>query len=176
MFEWRINLYPPNPIRLIPALGVLDGYVAAPHFERLRASLWAHKAVPSLRGLGVVGLDEMTGLVGHNADFDVLGLGSVTVMEAGGTTVYPSGTWVPVDLLANSASRLDRLDETSIDIQQRQSSISGTNLTQFDHFQGTQEQTTAPTALSLSSPHSSAMSSIAANLESRAAISSSGGS
>ncbi len=176
MFEWRINLYPPNPLRLIPALGVLDGYVAAPHFERFRATLWAHKAVPALKGLGVVGLDEMTGLVGYNTDFDVLGRGSVTVMDAGGTTVYPSGTWVPVDLLANSASRLDQEDENSIYIRQQRSSISGANPTQFNHFQETHEQTTAPTVLSSSSPPSSAMSSKAANSRSKAAISSSAGS
>lgn len=163
MFEWRINLYPPNPLRLIPALGVLDGYVAAPHFERFKATRWAHKTLPRLNGLGVVGLDEMTGLVGYNTDFDVLGRGSVTVMDTGGTTVYPSGTWAPVDLLANSEFRFDQPDGASTGMGQEERSITGTRPAQVNHSQEPREQRSTPTALSLSSPHSSAVPPKASN-------------
>lgn len=106
LFEWRIKLYPPNPLRLLPGLGALDGYVAAPHFDRFRAGRWAHRVLDRLAGLHVVGLDEHTGLVGHNGDFDVRGTGSVTIVDDAGTTEYRSGAWVSIDLLRGSHTRL----------------------------------------------------------------------
>ncbi|HEX2153592.1 MAG TPA: Type 1 glutamine amidotransferase-like domain-containing protein [Acidimicrobiia bacterium] len=109
LFEWRIKLYPPNPLRLLPGLGALDGYVAAPHFDRFRAGRWAHRVLDSFAGLHVLGLDEQTALVGHNGDFDVLGLGSVTIVDDRGTAEYPNGSWVSLDLLTGSRSRLDGL-------------------------------------------------------------------
>ncbi len=105
MFEWRINLYPPDPLRPIPGLGLVDGYVAAPHFDRFRASHWAHKALPRLGGLDILGLDEATGLVGFNRDMEVVGRGAVTVVNSHGHAVYRSGEWVPLDLLGRSALR-----------------------------------------------------------------------
>lgn len=106
LFEWRIKLYPPNPLRLLPALGLLDGYVAAPHFDRFRAAKWARGALDSLEGLAVLGLDEGTGIVGHNLDFVVFGEGSATVVNDGATTQYPRGARLAIDLLAGSRDRL----------------------------------------------------------------------
>lgn len=110
LFEWRIKLYPPNPLRLLPGLGVLDGFVAAPHFDRLRARRWAHRGIGALEGLAVLGLDEATGMVGHSPYFEVFGSGRATVVTLEGTTSHSSGALLHVDLLAGSALRL-RSDE-----------------------------------------------------------------
>lgn len=107
LFEWRIKLYPPNPLRLLPGLGALDGYVAAPHFDRFQASRWSHRVLDRLGGLDILGLDEQTALVGHNGDFEVLGRGSVTMVTARGTSHHPTGGRVSVDLVAGSRMRLD---------------------------------------------------------------------
>lgn len=115
LFEWRIKLYPPNPLRLLPALGLLDGYVAAPHFDRFKAAHWAHMTVKGLNGLDVLGLDEATGIVGHNPDFEVFGEGTATIVTDGATTSYPRGAHVPVDLLAGSHNRLPAHLERSAD-------------------------------------------------------------
>lgn len=106
LFEWRIKLYPPNPFRLLPALGLLDGHVAAPHFDRFKASRWAHRVVDGLNGLSVLGLDEATGIVGHNKNFEVFGEGTASVVTDAATTSYPRGARVDVDLLAGSLNRL----------------------------------------------------------------------
>ena len=106
LFEWRIKLYPPNPLRLLPALGLLDGYVAAPHFDRFRAAKWARGTLDALNGLSVLGLDEGTGIVGYNLDFVVFGEGSATVVNDGATAQYPRGARLAIDLLARSRDRL----------------------------------------------------------------------
>lgn len=103
LFEWRIKLYPPNPLRLLPGLGLLDGYVAAPHFDRFKAGQWAHRTLGALGGQGVIGLDEATALVGHNCDFEVVGPGSVTVIKGGETLRFQTGEDVFVDLMTRRA-------------------------------------------------------------------------
>ena len=106
LFEWRIKLYPPNPLRPIPGLGLLDGYVSAPHFDRFRGQRWAHSVLRWLGGAGVIGLDEATALVGRSGALEVVGRGGVTVVDGDGTANYPSGEWAPVDLLRGSKVRL----------------------------------------------------------------------
>ncbi len=108
LFEWRINLYPPNPLRTIPGFGLLDGYVSAPHFDRLRGRRWAHHVVGRLGGLGVIGLDEATALVGRSGALEVVGRGAVSVVDGDGITSYPPGQWVPVDVLRGSRARIDQ--------------------------------------------------------------------
>lgn len=105
LFEWRLRLYPPNPLEPIPGLGLLDGYVAAPHFDRFRALRWAPRLTHRLGGLGVIGLDESTGLVGTLSDLRVIGPGTVTVVEGGATAVYSQGERLAVDLVAGSGVR-----------------------------------------------------------------------
>ncbi len=105
MFEWRIRLYPPNPLEPIPGLGLLDGYVAAPHFDRFRAERWAPRLAHRLGGLGIIGLDESTGLVGWPDELRVIGPGAVTVIEQGVMTAHPTGATVSVDLLAGARLR-----------------------------------------------------------------------
>lgn len=104
LFERRLNLYPPDPFRLIPGFGLLGGYVAAPHFDRLRVARWQSPFIGRLDGLGVVGLDEATGLVGRDGALKVLGLGSVTVVTSNHIEVFPAGSTVELNLsIAGSA-------------------------------------------------------------------------
>jgi cyanophycinase len=98
LFEKRIRLYPPNPFKLIPGLGLLHGYVAAPHFDRLRVARWFSPFIERLEGLGVIGIDESTGLVGRDGSMQVLGTGSVTIATGSGIEVYPTGSTVDLHL------------------------------------------------------------------------------
>lgn len=98
LFESRLNLYPPNPFRLIPALGLLAGYVAAPHFDRLRVARWYRPILQRLGDVGVIGLDESTGIVGRDGSMEVMGVGSVTIASPSGVEVCSSGATIDLDL------------------------------------------------------------------------------
>jgi cyanophycinase len=105
LFEWRIKLYPPNPLRLIPGLGLMDGFVAAPHFERFAATRWSHRALVALRGLQVLGLDERTAVVGWPQELEVQGQGTATLVGPDGTVIFRAGDRMPVDLTQGSGDR-----------------------------------------------------------------------
>ena len=109
LFERRISLYPPNPLRLIPGLGLLSGYVAGPHFDRLRARQWHDFALRRITPLGILGLDESTGLVGRPGAMKVLGSGLVTIAKADRLEVYSAGAVIDLDLTSNC----DEPDPTS---------------------------------------------------------------
>jgi cyanophycinase-like exopeptidase len=94
LFERRLNLYPPDPFRLIPGFGLLDGFVVAPHFDRLRVRRWFRPFLRRMGSLGLLGIDESTGLVGRDGAMQVLGRGAVTTARADATEVWPSGSWV----------------------------------------------------------------------------------
>jgi cyanophycinase-like exopeptidase len=111
LFERRLNLYLPDPFRLIPGLGLLGGFVVAPHFDRLRVRRWFSPFLRRLGGLGVIGLDESTGLVGRDGDMQVLGLGSVTLTTRDHTEVFPTGTTVEMSLCTSRSAAL-RTDPT----------------------------------------------------------------
>jgi cyanophycinase len=99
LFEWRLRLYPPNPFGLMPGLGLLYGYLVAPHFDRFRAQRWGGRVTHTLGGLGVLGLDESTALVGRNGQYQVLGRNAVTILSPGGRAlVYPRGACLALDL------------------------------------------------------------------------------
>jgi len=98
MFERRLNLYPPNPFRLIPGFGLLRGHIVAPHFARLRVAHWYRPFLALMEGLAVIGLDESTGLVGRDGSLQVLGAGSVTIASTSGVEVYPTGSTLELDL------------------------------------------------------------------------------
>jgi cyanophycinase-like exopeptidase len=98
MFERRLNLYPPNPFRLIPGLGLLHGYIVAPHFDRLHVARWYRPFLAQMGGLGVIGLDESTGLIGRDGSMQVLGAGSVTIASTEGVEIYPTGSMIDLDL------------------------------------------------------------------------------
>ena len=94
LFERRLWLYPPNPLRVAPGLGVLGGYVVAPHFDRFRAVRWAHRVVSKVEGGRLLGIDESTALIGSGDGYHVVGPGAVTVVSPGHTKVLPSGALV----------------------------------------------------------------------------------
>jgi cyanophycinase-like exopeptidase len=98
LFERRLNLYLPNPFRLIPGFGLLRGYIVAPHFDRLRVARWYRPFLKQMGGLGVIGLDEATGLVGRVGSMQVLGAGAVTIATTHGADVYRAGSTVDLDL------------------------------------------------------------------------------
>jgi cyanophycinase-like exopeptidase len=98
LFDRRISLYPPSPLRLIPGLGLLAGYVAGPHFDRLRARRWHDFVLRRIMPLGILGLDESTGLVGRPGAMKVLGPGLVTVAKPDRFEAYSAGSVVDLDL------------------------------------------------------------------------------
>jgi cyanophycinase-like exopeptidase len=106
LFEWRLNLYPPDPFRLIPGLGLLGGFVVAPHFDRLRARRWCRPFLGRMGGLAVLGIDESTGLIGRDGELQVLGRGSVTTAGSQGIEVWPAGSRLRLDTMLPSSARL----------------------------------------------------------------------
>jgi cyanophycinase-like exopeptidase len=98
LFERRLNLYPPVPFRLIPGFGLLQGFVVAPHFDRLRVRRWFSPFLKRMEGLPVLGIDESTGLVGRDGMMQVLGTGSVTIAIDDAIEVYPTGSVIDIDL------------------------------------------------------------------------------
>lgn len=105
LFDRRLWLYPPNPLKVAPGLGVLGGYVVAPHFDRFRAIRWAHRVVSRVEGGRVLGIDESTALIGSADGYQVVGAGAVTVVSPGHTMSLPSGALACFDL-APSAGRV----------------------------------------------------------------------
>jgi len=101
LFERRLNLYPPDPFRLIPGFGLLHGFVVAPHFDRLRVRRWFSPFLKRMGGLAVLGIDESTGLVGRDGQMQVLGTGSVTIATDDSIEVYPTGSVIDIDLGTN---------------------------------------------------------------------------
>ena len=99
LFEQRLNLYPPNPLKRIPGFGLLAGFAAAPHFDRFRAERWAPWMVKNILHTSVIGLDEGTGLVGRNGEFRVEGRRNVTIVRPGDMQVFPAGAEVRLSLL-----------------------------------------------------------------------------
>lgn len=99
LFDRRLNLYPPDPFRLIPGLGLLDGYVVAPHFDRLRVRSWFSPFLKRMGGRDVLGIDESTGLVGRDGALQVLGAGSVTIANERHIETYPAGSVVQLDMV-----------------------------------------------------------------------------
>ncbi len=106
LFERRLSLYPPSPLRLIPGLGLLAGYVAGPHFDRLRARQWHDFVLRRITPLGILGLDESTGLVGRLGAMKVLGPGLVTIAKADRFEAYSAGAVIDLDL-TNSRGAAD---------------------------------------------------------------------
>lgn len=95
LFRQRLRLYPPNPFGLRPGLGILDGVVVAPHFDRFRARRWARWACRLLGGRLVLGIDEDTALVGHPGSFQVYGSGGVVVTSFRETFEFAGGVRLP---------------------------------------------------------------------------------
>ncbi|MPZ53583.1 MAG: hypothetical protein GEU79_12765 [Acidimicrobiia bacterium] len=103
VFQWRIRLYPPDPLKLIPGLGLVHDYVAAPHFDRLRVRRWGQRVLHRLGGHGIIGIDEGTALMGHGDIFTVAGSGEVTVIDDTGMEAFTRGSEVTLDIHTRSA-------------------------------------------------------------------------
>jgi cyanophycinase-like exopeptidase len=103
VFERRLNLYLPDPFRLISGLGLLQGYVVGPHFDRLRVRSWFGPFLKRMDGLGVLGLDESTGLVGRDGAMQVLGAGNVTLATSARIEVWPAGVKLDMSLTSSRA-------------------------------------------------------------------------
>lgn len=106
LFEFRFKLWPPKSLSLVSGLGLLDGYVAVPHFDKYGLRRWSARVAPRLGDLGLLGLDERTGLVGWVGDFKVVGSGSATVIKGHTRTVYPSGSSVDLKVVTGDSSKL----------------------------------------------------------------------
>jgi cyanophycinase-like exopeptidase len=98
LFEQRLSLYPPDPFRLIPGFGLLQRFVVAPHFDRLQVRHWFRPFLKRMRGRGVLGIDESTGLVGRDGQMQVLGHGSVTIASDRSIDVFATGSLIDIDL------------------------------------------------------------------------------
>lgn len=95
LFPHRLRLYPPNPLGLRPGLGILTGFVVAPHFDRFRARRWAHRACRFLPGRQVLGIDEDTSLVGHLDALRVYGTGGVVITSNRRSTEFRASDPLP---------------------------------------------------------------------------------
>jgi cyanophycinase len=96
MFAWRLALRVPSPLRLVPGLGPLRDHVCVPHFDRFIAPLpavhpWVRRAERGFGGLGILGIDERTALLGHDGHWEVRGRGQVTVIDGRGWRTYAAG-------------------------------------------------------------------------------------
>lgn len=94
LFAWRLALRVPNPLRVVPGLGPLDGHVCVPHFDRFvgrhPARRWVHAAARRLGNLGIVGIDEATALIVDGPMLHVLGQGAVTFVDHAGWRATPA--------------------------------------------------------------------------------------
>ena len=99
LFERRLNLYLPDPFRLIPGFGLLRGFVVAPHFDRLRVRRWFSPFLKRMDGLAVLGIDESLRRVGRDGLMRVLGTGgAVTIATDDSIEVFPTGSVIDLDL------------------------------------------------------------------------------
>jgi cyanophycinase len=96
MCEWRHDLRPPRPFRLVRAFGLVPGTAAAPHFSRYGLDRWAAQVGVRNPSLRILGLDDRTALVGRGSSFKVYGEGGVTLLQA--TKRARFGTGAGVDL------------------------------------------------------------------------------
>lgn len=118
LFDWRLNLYPPHPFRLVPGLGPLTGYLSLPHFDRYVAQRPRQRhileRVTADQQRGIIGIDEGTAIVGRDTDYLVLGRGAVTVLDAGKWTTYPTAATVDLRLQPSTELRLPpRIDHAA---------------------------------------------------------------
>jgi cyanophycinase-like exopeptidase len=67
-----------------------------PHFDRFIRPLpavrrWVRRAERGFGGLGILGIDERTGLLGHNGHWEVCGRGQVTIIDGVGSRTAAAG-------------------------------------------------------------------------------------
>jgi cyanophycinase-like exopeptidase len=102
LFTWRLALCAPRPLQVVPGLGPLRDYVCVPHFDRFVSSFpamhpWVRRRERGLRGLSILGLDEGTALVADGDRHEVVGRGSVTLVNEDGWHTSPAGGTVDLN-------------------------------------------------------------------------------
>jgi cyanophycinase len=70
---------PHLPLRYGPALGIVPGVAALPHYDKMPEPISTLMVLRAPRGTIVLGLDEGTAAVGHDGGWQVRGRGRVTV-------------------------------------------------------------------------------------------------
>ena len=83
----RFNRRPADALGLVPETAVL------PHFETF-GHRWVESAQRELPGTTLLGIDERSAAVWTNDEWRAYGPGSVTVIEGGKVTAFPSGSRV----------------------------------------------------------------------------------
>lgn len=96
--EWTLRLTPPNPLTLVPGLGLIKNCVSLPHFNRYGISRLSRRLL-RLADLTLIGVDERTGLIGTGDDYEVIGVGAVTIIQRGTEVRYPSGAHFELSLI-----------------------------------------------------------------------------
>jgi cyanophycinase-like exopeptidase len=77
-FSFRIRPLP-WPMRWQLGLGVVPGATVVPHYDAWPEPFSALMALQAPRGSAVLGIDEDTGIVGHDGSWQVHGRSRVTV-------------------------------------------------------------------------------------------------
>jgi cyanophycinase-like exopeptidase len=98
MCEWRQQLQPPNPFRLVRAFGLVRGTAAAPHFNRYGLHRWVQRVSLRNPALHILGLDDRTALIGRDDNFTVVGDGGVTLAHDGVMRRFPTGAALQLGL------------------------------------------------------------------------------
>ena len=107
--DWRQQVTPPRPLRVVRAFGMVRGCAAAPHFNRPVVRRWTIAASRVHPHLTILGVEECTALLGRDRQFTVYGTGAVTVVRAGKATRYEAGSRISLELDGTrSMSRLAR--------------------------------------------------------------------
>jgi cyanophycinase-like exopeptidase len=90
--DWRSQITPPRPLRVVRAFGILRDCAVAPHFNRPAVRQWALAASRARPYLTILGLDECTAVLGRDGQFTVHGDGAVTVIRAGSAVRHEAGS------------------------------------------------------------------------------------
>lgn len=95
---WRQTVRPPFAVRT--GLGVLPDTAVAPHHDLTIPRLVAATRARTHPHLTIIGIDDMTALVGRHGSFHVRGVGGVTVRRGTWQRRYPEGA--RVDLVVDT--------------------------------------------------------------------------
>jgi hypothetical protein len=110
--EWRLRLHPGYAPGVERGLGFAPG-LAGPHDGR-HAMHHAYQAIAFwYPNLAVVGLQDRTALVGRDGHFEVLGLGSCSILRGHTNRHYPNGAAVRLGRIASTAMSVDRQDPSA---------------------------------------------------------------
>lgn len=101
---WRQTVRPPFAVRA--GLGLLPDTAVAPHHDLTVPRLVAAARARTHPHLTIVGIDDMTALVGRHGSFDVRGVGGVTVRRGTWQRHYTQGA--RVDLAVDEGTAANR--------------------------------------------------------------------